>query len=103
MPAPSSQSTTTEVTAATLDNRGHGFSLYRASPCPPFVPVSSVVLLLLVGTVWAQGPSNWAQFRGNLRLSGLAPVAPPDTLALKWTYEAGESIESSAAIVDGAV
>ena len=37
------------------------------------------------------------------RLTGVATAAPPATLALKWTYEAGESIESSAAIADGAV
>ena len=46
---------------------------------------------------------NWPQFRGTARLTGVATAAPPATLALKWTYEAGESVESSAAIVDGAV
>src|SRR5712691_2548970 len=52
----------------------------------------------------AQMPAtNWNQFRGNLRLTGVAPAAPPDSLTLRWTYDAGESIESSAAIVDGAV
>src|SRR5688572_30368948 len=53
--------------------------------------------------VSGQGAANWPQFRGNARLTGVAAAAPPDTLRLKWTYEAGESIESSAAIVDGAV
>src|SRR6266496_3333076 len=52
----------------------------------------------------AQTPaSNWPQFRGNARLTGVAPTAPPDTLKLKWTYEAGESIESSPAVADGTV
>src|ERR1051325_7708580 len=44
----------------------------------------------------------WHQFRGSPRLTGIAgevPAAP----ALKWTYEAGETIESSAAIADGVV
>src|SRR4030095_8151161 len=60
--------------------------------------------LILVQPLGAQTPgSNWPQFRGNARLTGVAPAAPPDTLALKWTYDAGESIESSAAMVDGAV
>ena len=60
-------------------------------------------LILGVG-ITAQTPSpNWPQFRGNPRLTGVAPTAPPDTLRLKWTFEAGDSIESSAAIVDGAV
>src|SRR5439155_23127830 len=55
-------------------------------------------------TAAAQAPAaNWPQFRGNPRLTGVAIPALPDTLRLKWTYEAGESIESSAAIVDGAV
>jgi hypothetical protein len=52
----------------------------------------------------AQTPSgNWGQFRGNPRLTGAAPTAPPASLKLRWVYEAGESIESSAAIVDGGV
>src|SRR5437762_10971086 len=52
----------------------------------------------------AQTPTgNWTQFRGNSRLTGVALDAPPDSLNLRWTYEAGESIESSAAIVDGTV
>src|SRR5437867_1228998 len=60
--------------------------------------------LCLTASLVAQTPSaNWPQFRGNARLTGVAPAAPPDTLKLKWTFEAGESIESSAAIVDGAV
>src|SRR6266545_7735490 len=59
----------------------------------------------LPAIVCAQAPTavtNWPQFRGNARLTGVA-AALPDTLKLKWTYEAGESIESSAAIADGAV
>ena len=46
---------------------------------------------------------NWSQFRGNPRLTGVATTLPPEALKLRWTYEAGEAIESSAAIVDGAV
>jgi outer membrane protein assembly factor BamB len=60
--------------------------------------------LVLVVALAAQTPStNWAQFRGNARLTGVATSTLPPALTLKWTYEAGESIESSAAIVDGAV
>src|SRR5258705_8028214 len=61
---------------------------------------------LLVFPLAAQTPPSapgWPQFRGTARLSGATTAAPPATLALKWTYEAGESVESSAAIVDGAV
>jgi len=47
--------------------------------------------------------SDWAQFRGNHQLTGVALSAVPDGLKLLWAYEAGESIESSAAIAGGAV
>src|SRR2546430_935336 len=46
---------------------------------------------------------NWPQFRGNLQLTGVSISPLPATLKLLWTYEAGDSIESSAAIVDGTV
>src|SRR5947209_8139991 len=62
-------------------------------------------ILLISVLVSAQTPTaaNWSQFRGDARLTGIAAAALPDRLTLRWTYEAGESIESSAAIVDGAV
>ena len=46
---------------------------------------------------------NWPQFRGNTQLTGISLSAIPKDLKLLWTYEGGESIESSAAIVNGAV
>ena len=46
---------------------------------------------------------NWSQFRGNHRLTGVSQSNVPLELKLLWTYEAGESIESSAAIVGGTV
>src|SRR5258707_455603 len=46
--------------------------------------------------------ATWPQFRGNPRLTGVATELPA-TLSLKWTYEGGESFESSPAIVDGVV
>src|SRR5215510_13457873 len=45
----------------------------------------------------------WPQFRGNARLTGVTSASVPATLALKWTYEGGESFESSPAVVDGVV
>src|SRR5262245_54311785 len=97
-------SATTEGTDLNAGHRGHGSSLDRANRCPPFLSVSSVVALLVVArlvSLHAQGSSAaWPQFRGNPRLTGVAAAAPSDTLRLKWTYEAGDSIESSAAIVD---
>lgn len=45
----------------------------------------------------------WSQFRGNPQLTGVAPSELSLPLKLLWTYEAGEAIDSSAAIVDGTV
>ena len=46
---------------------------------------------------------NWSQFRGNSSNTGVSQSNVPDTLKQLWTWEAGESIESSAAIVGGTV
>jgi outer membrane protein assembly factor BamB len=46
---------------------------------------------------------NWSQFRGNHSLTGVSNSNVPDSLKPLWTYEAGDSIESSAAIVGGTV
>lgn len=48
-------------------------------------------------------PDNWSQFRGNHNLTGVSLATVPNTLKPLWTYEAGDSIESSAAIVGGTV
>lgn len=50
--------------------------------------------------------SDWPMFRGNSLLSGVATGKLTESLELLWTFTAegkGESIESSAAIVDGVV
>jgi eukaryotic-like serine/threonine-protein kinase len=48
--------------------------------------------------------TNWYQFRGNQQLTGLSGLTGlPPTLRHLWTFEAGESIESSAAVVGGTV
>lgn len=49
-------------------------------------------------------PANeWPHFRGSRYLTGVSAATLPEKLTVAWTYEAGESIESSAAIVDGTV
>ena len=76
----------------------HLFRVLRAL-VPSWLP-----WLLCLASLSAQVPAtNWAQFRGNARLTGVTASAPPVALTVRWTYDAGESIESSAAIVDGAV
>src|SRR6476660_6732141 len=63
-----------------------------------------LVLLLAVSVVAQDTPGdNWAQFRGNHSLTGVSQSNVPTSLKQLWTYEAGDSIESSAAIVGGTV
>jgi outer membrane protein assembly factor BamB len=47
--------------------------------------------------------SNWSQFRGNHQLTGASASGISRELRLLWTYEAGDAIESSAAVVGGTV
>ncbi|HSE24019.1 MAG TPA: PQQ-binding-like beta-propeller repeat protein [Pyrinomonadaceae bacterium] len=69
--------------------------------------IFSIAILLAIGClrVNAQDTSaeNWSQFRGNARLTGVSNSIVPDSLKQIWTYDAGDSIESSAAIVGGTV
>src|SRR5437870_4903272 len=52
----------------------------------------------------AQAPADrWPQFRGSPNLVGTTASTLPPQLKLQWTYEAGDAIESSAAIADGVV
>ena len=64
------------------------------------------VLAISVSAVSAQSPAapagEWPQFRGTRELTGISNATVPEELQLLWTYEAGESIDSSAAIFDGA-
>lgn len=74
-------------------------------------PGSFAVICLALTTVLLPSPvqaqdtpaDNWAQFRGNPQLTGVSDSKIPADLKLLWTYEAGDSIESSAAIVGGTV
>lgn len=68
----------------------------------------SALLATVVSLAAQQAPqpviNSWPQFRGNPRLTGVIPgAALPATLKVAWTYEAGDAIESSAAIADGMV
>ena len=63
------------------------------------------VLVLFVPILRAQDTpaDNWSQFRGNSRNTGVSDSKVPTDLKLLWTFEAGDSIESSAAVVGGTV
>jgi outer membrane protein assembly factor BamB len=66
----------------------------------------SLILVVCLGVVaMAQDTpaDNWSQFRGNQQLTGVSQSRVPDSLKQLWTYDAGDSIESSAAIVGGTV
>jgi len=67
------------------------------------ITVVSAVVSGFSRTVIAQQQTSWPQFRATPQLTGVAssPVAPK--LKVMWTFDAGEAIESSAAIADGAV
>ncbi len=64
-----------------------------------------IVILCLAVSVMAQDTpaDNWTQFRGNHSLTGVSNSNVSTSLKQLWTWEAGESIESSAAIVGGTV
>ena len=46
---------------------------------------------------------NWSQFRGNHHLTGVSQSRLPANPRQLWSFEAGDAIESSAAIVGGTV
>jgi len=63
-----------------------------------------LILCLAVAALAQETPAdNWSQFRGNHSLTGVSQSNVPTSLKQLWTYEAGDSIESSAAIVGGTV
>ena len=65
-------------------------------------PVMRLLLIFVVaGLVGAA--DEWPQFRGNPQLTGVATGSVPANLKLLWSFDAGESIESSAAISGGTV
>ena len=63
-----------------------------------------VLVCFAISAMAQEAPAeNWSQFRGNQQLTGVSQSRVPDSLKQVWTYEAGDSIESSAAIVGGTV
>src|SRR5215813_3161037 len=67
------------------------------------VPGSMLPILLTAAVALAQSSDEWPQFRGNPALTGVTTATVPAQLKLLWTFEAGDSIESSAAIANGVV
>src|SRR5262245_33938481 len=73
--------------------------------------VTALLLSLAVTVLDAQqaaappaAPADaWTQFRGSPTLTGISSSSIPTTLKVLWTYDLGDIIESSAAIVGGVV
>src|SRR5262245_45706066 len=63
----------------------------------------ALLLLAAQGVAGQPAPAGWPQFRGNPQLTGEAQDAPQPPLRVVWPFEAGEVVESSAAIADDTV
>ena len=66
------------------------------------VPATFLILVLLLGIANITS-GNWVSFRSNPQLTGVADSKLPDNPQLLWTFQAGDMIESTAAVVDGTV
>src|SRR5580704_4354582 len=62
-----------------------------------------LLALIIVTALTAFAADEWPQFRGNPSLTGVSTSPVPKTIKLLWTFDAGDSIESSAAISEGVV
>ena len=66
------------------------------------VPATLLILCLLLSLIHTT-LGDWVSFRGNPHLTGVADSELPDKPELLWTFQAGDMIESTAAVVDGRV
>ena len=59
-----------------------------------------LLTVLVCATARAQDTpgDNWSQFRGNHQLTGVSLSPVPNSLRQLWTYEAGDSIDTSVEI-----
>jgi outer membrane protein assembly factor BamB len=81
------------------------FRKFTGHSLPTSILSLFLFLHLFCGVAVAQwaAPDAWPQFRGNPLMTGVSKTDVPKNIRLLWTYEAGEAIESSAAIADGTV
>ena len=84
-----------------LRHNGVYLLLFQKASAQRRVPATFLIFLLLFVVHAAFG--NWASFRGNPQLTGVATGRLPDELELLWTCQAGDIIESTATVVDGTV
>ena len=62
----------------------------------------SYILIHSIGQSQASS-DDWLSFRGNPQLTGVATGELPENPELLWTFEAGDGIESTAAIAEGTI
>lgn len=63
----------------------------------------SLLLFFFAAPAQQDVPDSWPMFRGSPALQGISQTQLPKTLKLRWSYQTGGSIDSSAAIVSGIV
>src|SRR5829696_2637371 len=90
--------------------RRSSFTLRPMNQQPAIRFLQCSVAALLIGAAPAAqqntgaAPADaWRQFRGSQRLTGVSASMPPAALKVLWTFNAGEVVDSSAAIADGVV
>ncbi|MCY3723427.1 MAG: PQQ-binding-like beta-propeller repeat protein [Candidatus Poribacteria bacterium] len=84
-----------------MDNRNRTYLKKSKATAQRRVPAILLIFLLLFTSHVSFG--DWASFRGNPQLTGLADSQLPENPQLLWTFQAGDMIESTAAVVDGTV
>jgi outer membrane protein assembly factor BamB len=67
------------------------------------LPAFAVAVVVSDPGVDVSPKDEWSQFRGSTLRTGRSAAEVPDELRLLWSFEAGFSIDSSAAIVEGVV
>ena len=70
--------------------------------CFTFYIFLSYILIHSIGRSQASS-DDWLSFRGNPQLTGVATGKLPENPELLWTFEAGDGIESTAAVAEGTV
>ena len=84
-----------------MDNRNRTYLKKSKATAQRRVPAILLIFLLLFTSHVSFG--DWASFRGNPQLTGLADSELPEDPQLLWTFQAADMIESTAAVVDGTV
>ena len=75
----------------------------RKSPLAPTISVIALCSIIAVAAQVAGRSDSWLMFRGSPALTGISDAQLPNPLTLQWSFQAKDSIESSAAIADGVV